>query len=108
MISHTHQQIFVADVNLIHDINNLKDLSLKNKFERFLINSIMKAKIIFGSELDDQKQLVNELHHRYIKNKEFLKINGQKLNQFWSANLIFLSERKRSKHDILINKTYKK
>ena len=38
----------VADVEMIHEMNNIPNPTFREKLERFLIKSIMKGKILFG------------------------------------------------------------
>ena len=106
----------VADVNLIHDLNNLKNLTTKEKLQRGLVKAAMKFKILVGggvylrkakmianqkildlSDTDDEESiqvpsndqlnLANELHKDYRKTTKFLKITVYSKDNTWGCDI---------------------
>ena len=74
-ISNDLQDRHVADVQMIHELNNINNPTPRERLERGIVNAIMKMKLVLGQGiLKDNDPLANELHHPYRKPNKFLKV----------------------------------
>ena len=102
-ISNDLKDRHVADVEMIHEINNIPNPTFRERLERGIVKAIMKTKLLLGQglpraakdiankkiieigneneskevksvELQDEDPLAKELHHPYRKPKEYLKV----------------------------------
>jgi len=75
-----------ADINLIQDLNEIEKPTFKEKLDRVIVKTAMKAKIVFGGEnkienkdellaleLRQNEVLAAELHKEYRNNKKIFK-----------------------------------
>ena len=81
-ISNDLRDRHVADVEMIHEINNIPNPTFRERLERGIVKAIMKTKLMIRQgntksvELHDEDPLANELHHPYKKPKNYLKGSG--------------------------------
>ena len=79
-----------ADIDLIQDLNEIQNPTLRERIDRFLVKTAMKAKIAFGGELIKMNgaELAEELHREYRKPKTFLKVKVFAMDDIWGADLV--------------------
>ena len=78
----------IADVKLIHELNNISNPTLKEKLAKLLIKNIMKAKIFVGASVDtSDKVRATELHLDEIRATEFAQRIQKTQTFFKSSNI---------------------
>ena len=95
-----------ADIDLIQDLNEIKNPTFRERLDKAIVKNVMKAKILvgggqspiaLGGELEinnnnnnnnKQEILAEELHHEYRKPSKFLKVKVFQKDDIWSADLI--------------------
>ena len=68
-ISKDLQDRHVADIKMIHQINNIPNPTFREKLERFIVKSIMKGNILIGQGL--------ERHAKNVANKKILEVENE-------------------------------
>ena len=76
-----------ADVDLIHDLNSIKNPTLRERVERFLVKAAMKAKILIGEGVDSE-MLAKELHKEFRRPETYLKVKSYNKDDIWAIDLI--------------------
>ena len=77
-----------ADIDLIQDLNEIQNPTLRERIDRFLVKMAMKAKIAFGGEVINGAELAEELHREYRRPKTFLKVKVFAMDDVWGADLV--------------------
>ena len=99
-----------ADIDLIQDLNEIKNPTFRERLDKAIVKNVMKAKIALGAGLPiivlggeiplnpntdpqrgssaDKELLAEELHHEYRKPSKLLKVKVFKKDDIWSADLI--------------------
>ena len=88
-----------ADIDLIQDLNEIGKPTFREKLDRAIVKTAMKAKIVFGGENkieNEDELLAQDLHKEYRNvgpsraesNKKYLKIKVFNKDDIWSADLI--------------------
>lgn len=77
-----------ADRQMIEELDAISNPSLRERIDRFLTKSAMKAKLAVGASL------AKELHKPYRKPKEYLAVQVFAKNDIWTADIMFLSHPK--------------
>ena len=79
-----------ADIDLIQDLNEIQNPTLRERIDRGFVKAAMKLKIAFGGELIKMNgaELAEELHREYRKPKTFLKVKVFAMDDIWGADLV--------------------
>ena len=88
-----------ADIDLIQDLNEIPNPTFREKFDKAIVKTAMKAKIVLGGEVDNKaplvneqpstnKQLADELHKEYRRPSKYLKVKVFNKDDIWAADLI--------------------
>jgi len=100
-----------ADIDLIQDLNEIEKPTFRERIARTLIKLAMKAKIVFGGELEKEneyEQLAQELHKEYRKPKVFLKVKVFNKDDIWGADLVEMKKEEDYKYILTIIDLYTK
>ena len=80
-----------ADIDLNQDLNEIEKPTFKEKLDRAIVKTAVKAKIVFGGENkieNENLELPQELHKKFRNNKKYLKVKVFSKDDIWSADLI--------------------
>ena len=86
-LSKKHQ----ADREMIQELDNIQNPTMRERFDNFLVKNAMKAKLAVGASLPEGASLSKELHKPYRKPKEYLTVKVYNKNDIWTADIMFLS-----------------
>ncbi len=77
---------------MLEQLNSIKDLGLREKLDKLLINTALRSKIFLGmallNEETGREQLANELFKEYRRPLNYLKVKVFNIEDIWSADLI--------------------
>ena len=77
---------------MITEIKNIKDPTIRERFDRLIVVPALKTKIALGAALrlsDELREIrANEIHKEFRKPRNYLKVKVHAKDHIWSADLI--------------------
>jgi hypothetical protein len=79
-----------ADKQMIKELQNIENPTLREKVERIFVTKALQAKLALGAGLsaNDKIKYADEIHKQFMKPKHLLKVKVFEKDDIWSADLI--------------------